>query len=132
MGQFADSLKKFEVNTNRKVERVFHRSSLDLLRRLVLRSPVDTGRFRGNWLTGVDNIPAGPVDTTDKVGSTTIGDGEVKISTSKIGQTVFIINNLPYAVPLENGSSQQAPNGMLAITVAEWDGIVKDAIEAEK
>ena len=42
------------------------------------------------------------------------------------------MNNLPYAVPIENGHSRQKPEGMVAVTVAEWPGIVKNAIDAER
>lgn len=31
----------------------------------------------------------------------------------KLGDTAYLVNNLPYAVPLEYGHSSQAPAGMV-------------------
>ena len=43
------------------------------------------------------------------------------------GQVAFIVNNLPYAIPLEYGHSTQAPNGMVRITVERFQQIVDAA-----
>jgi len=129
MGSFSNQIQGFADKTGEKMDRVLRRSSLDVLRRLVVRSPVDTGRFRGNWQTGLD-LPTGEVEETDKFGNKTIESGASKVSNARIGDSVFIINNLPYALPLENGHSSQAPHGMVGVTVAEWPGIVADANEA--
>ncbi len=37
------------------------------------------------------------------------------------GDTIWISNNLPYIVKLEEGHSQQAPQGMVALSIAEVD-----------
>ena len=132
MGSFASQVKAFADGTEEKINRAFRRSALDVLRRLVVRSPVDTGRFRGNWQTGVNDAPSGDIPSKDKGGSATINDGESSIASAKVGDSIFIVNNLPYAIALENGHSGQAPHGMVAITIAEWPGILADAIEASK
>lgn len=132
MGQFARKLASFSTESERKINRVFRRASLDVLRRLIIRSPVDTGRFRGNWQTGVDEPPDGTKDIKDKAGTDTIMAGQSKISEAKVGQSIFIVNNLPYALPLENGHSQQAPYGMVGIVLADWDKILRSAVNAEK
>ena len=44
------------------------------------------------------------------------------------GQMAYIINNLPYAIPLEFGHSTQAPGGMVRVTVARFQRIVLEAI----
>ena len=38
----------------------------------------------------------------------------------------FISNNLPYGEKLELGSSQQAPNGMVRISVAEFERVIRE------
>jgi nitroimidazol reductase NimA-like FMN-containing flavoprotein (pyridoxamine 5'-phosphate oxidase superfamily) len=45
-----------------------------------------------------------------------------------IGQTAYLVNNLPYAVPLEYGHSKQAPGGMVRITLARFQQVVDEAI----
>ncbi|MNO79085.1 hypothetical protein D3C76_702450 [compost metagenome] len=90
--------------------------ALAMLNEIVLRSPVDTGRFRGNNIVSV----GAPVYTSsvnvDPTGSDTIQQG-VRVMTGLEPYTqVFIQNNLPYAVPLEDGHSQQAPAGIYAVS----------------
>lgn len=89
-----------------------------MLQGVVLKSPVNTGAFRGNH-----RVSIGSVDYTkdfqkkDKSGTTTIADGMAKILSVQLGMRVFISNNLPYAIRLENGhSKEQAPLGIYSIT----------------
>ncbi len=90
--------------------------ALAMLNEIVLRSPVDTGRFRGNNILSV----GAPVYTSsanvDPTGSETIQQG-VRVMTGLEPYTqVFIQNNLVYAVPLEDGHSKQAPAGIYAVS----------------
>lgn len=90
--------------------------ALAMLNEIVLRSPVDTGRFRGNNIVSV----GGPVYTTtenlDKSGGETIQRGLSAMSGLEPYTQVFIQNNLPYAGPLEDGHSKQAPAGIYAVS----------------
>jgi hypothetical protein len=106
---------------------------------MVQRSPVDTGRFRGNW-----QIAAGGPDirTNEPFDKQALGSppssetftrwqGEIQAAT--IGSVVYITNSLPYARRLEyEGWSQQAPSGMVRVTVAEYEQIIRKAIEKAK
>nr|WP_309504287.1 hypothetical protein [uncultured Roseovarius sp.] len=92
------------------------------LRGLVLKSPVDTGRFKGNWNVGVGQMDLKTTETVDPSGGGTItrADRELTAYASAEGFPVInLTNNLPYAVRLEDGHSNQAPNGMVGLTVAE-------------
>ena len=40
------------------------------------------------------------------------------------GDVIYLTNNLPYAVPLEEGYSKQAPAGMVALTVQDFQSVV--------
>lgn len=90
--------------------------AMAMLNEIVLRSPVDTGRFRGNNIVSV----GGPVYTTtenlDKSGGETIQRGLSAMSGLEPYTQVFIQNNLPYAGPLEDGHSKQAPAGIYAVS----------------
>lgn len=90
--------------------------ALAMLNEIVLRSPVDTGRFRGNNIVSV----GAPVYTSsvnvDPTGSETTQQG-VRVMTGLEPFTqVFLQNNLVYAVPLEDGHSKQAPAGIYAVS----------------
>ncbi len=98
--------------------------ALEVLRRVVLRTPVKTGRLRGNWQIGINASPDGIVDKNDPGGSQTIQSGTGKIMSVKFAQQIFITNNLPYAIAIEDGHSKiKAPAGMVAVTLAELRSI---------
>lgn len=99
---FSGDIEKFIKKTEAKTDVVFKKIVFDIYARVVRRSPVDTGRFKGNWLM-TPNVPKAP-------------------------GSVLISNNLPYAQRLEDGWSDQAPIGMVKVTVAEFQSIVKKAL----
>ena len=132
MGTFSKQLETFTKKSKVKADVVLRMSTLEVLKRVTLRSPVDTGRFISNWQVGVDDTPDGLIETIDKTGATVISAGEDELLSARIGKNVNIVNNLPYGPRLEDGWSERAANGMVAITVVEWPGIVADAIDAVK
>ncbi|WP_212525853.1 HK97 gp10 family phage protein [Actibacterium sp. MT2.3-13A] len=103
----------------RQVVRVI---ALEALRRIVNRTPVDTGRARGNWFV---SIGGGGVEVTtdvDPAGGVTVTRGGERIAYYEEVEgfpVITIYNNLPYIERLEDGYSKQAPGGMVAVTVAE-------------
>jgi len=96
---------------------------VEIDKRLVSKSPVDTGRFRGNWIVG-----NGAVNTLTKE-TFTAANNKPEINSLNInGQTIFITNSLPYAYRLEyEGWSKQSPNGMTRTTLAELNTVLKGA-----
>jgi len=84
--------------------------------RLRLRSPVDTGRFRGNWYIAQD-VP----DDAEQLGPFPTGPAAPRAVPPDVraGGVTYITNTVPYAEELEYGRSQQAPGGMVRITAAE-------------
>lgn len=93
---------------------------VDIDKRLVLRSPVDTGRFRANWVVGNGNVNYTTKD------SFTAANNTLEINAIKVnGQIVYITNSLPYANRLEYGYSKQAPQGMVRITAVEVNQIAR-------
>ena len=83
--------------------------ALTLDRKIVERTPVDTGRARANWFVaeGAPRIET-TTATTPVARPPLTGDS-----------VIYITNSLPYIVPLEYGHSGQAPNGMVRIALAE-------------
>ena len=86
------------------------------------------GRFRGNWQFSIGTPAEGELDQVDPAGGVTLAKLRLQVEQLTIGQTAYIVNNLPYAVPLEYGHSKQAPGGMVRITLARFQQIVDDAI----
>ncbi|MFV0891286.1 HK97 gp10 family phage protein [Pseudomonas kurunegalensis] len=90
--------------------------ALAMLNEIVLRSPVDTGRFRGNNIVSVGAPVYTSTANADKSGGETIQRGLSVMTGLEPYTQVFIQNNLVYSVALENGHSQQAPAGIYAVS----------------
>jgi hypothetical protein len=103
---------------------------LEAHRRVVLKTPVDIGRARGNWQPTIGEAAQGEIDAIDPSGGATIAEGMSVAKGLKFGDTAFTVNNLPYINRLEHGWSKQAPTGMVAVTVEELKN-VSDAIVSE-
>ncbi len=110
---------------------IFKRAlALEALVRIVQKTPVDTGRARGNWQVGVGQIPTSVLERIDLTGQQVIGDEAEKINfnLADVFETVFIANSLDYIIFLEDGSSEkQAPRGMVALTIAELNAGFRDS-----
>jgi hypothetical protein len=113
VGRFADE------EVPERVREVQVKIGLQALRGVVNKTPVDTGRARGNWQTTLGDPATGTLDTTDPGGNQTIARGSNTVTTSDPFSVIWLSNNLPYIERLENGYSQQAPNGMVSTTVTE-------------
>lgn len=90
--------------------------TIAMLNEIVLRSPVDTGRFRGNNIVSVGAPVYASTLSVDPAGAETIQNGVRAVTGLEPYTQVFIQNNLPYAGPLEDGHSQQAPAGIYAVS----------------
>jgi hypothetical protein len=122
---FSGDIGKFNNKVEKAANAIFRGTALDLARRLIIRTPVDQGYARGGWGVRINGIPADVKNNADKTGQRTIESANAEISKAKIGDSIFIVNGVEYIGPLENGHSDQRPNGMLKVTVTEYQNIVK-------
>lgn len=125
MGSFAQQLAAFEAKTVNKLDLAVRKISLEMFSKLVLRSPVDTGRFRANWGVAIGSMNTGSIELDDKSGTATISRNQAEILGVQAGDVITLGNSLPYGPKLEDGSSQQAPAGMVSLTVQEFQTIVR-------
>jgi hypothetical protein len=126
---FNAAIKRFaEKTVPEEVVKLQKKICLDALGKLVLRTPVRTGRARGGWqvaiagkaqvVTALLNM-AERHEKLDPSGATTIRAGAALIAECPPFACVTISNNVSYILELEDGKSSQAPNGMLALTFSE-------------
>jgi len=127
--KFRADIKRFKNKTNNKLDQYARAVVLEIDRRIVMKSPVDSGRFRANW-----NVGSGYPDTnttldTDPSGSGAISKAQRELQSINInGQIIYVTNSLPYSYKLEyQGWSMQAPQGMVRVTLAELSGILRSA-----
>ena len=128
MSTFGD-YKSFEEAALSRIEithRVIKKSGFEIFSRIIRRTPVQTGRTRGNWQFDEGSIPSGySEDVMDKDGGETemiMASGVEDWNPETIG---YFANNVPWILKLENGSSIQAPAGMVKVSVAEFESILK-------
>lgn len=127
-GGFAESLAAFAEQAKEAIDDVFREVVIEIGTSVIRLSPVDTGRFKGNWQFTVGAPSNQSIDTFDKAGHETIATLVSEVSKLEAGQVAYIVNNLVYGVPLEYGYSDQAPAGMVQITLARFQQIVEEAI----
>lgn len=96
------------------------------LARVTEKSPVDVGTFQNNWLVSIGS-PSDETTMTLGAFAALSASAIASYATADGFPMIYLQNNLPYALRLENGWSRQAPSGVLAMTVAEleqiWQGM---------
>ena len=115
-----------------KMDAVVRKAAIDVGTSLVMKSPVDTGRFRGNWQFGIGKVNQDVSSEVDKSGAASVGRIVAGVGQWGNYQTMFMTNSLPYAIRLEYGWSQQSPQGMVRITVVEFKAAVRKALRESK
>lgn len=89
----------------------------EMLQRVVVQTPVDTGQARGNWRVNVGSVDTSTTDATDRSGQGTISKGIATIqSGGGLGKVVYISNSLRYISRLNSGWSMQAPVNFVGLT----------------
>ncbi len=139
---FSGDITKFVKKTGLAADLVLRKLTLDGYRNLLLLSPVDTGRFRGNWRVGVNladlrTIAKAPGRSKSTLVGSPVTRGESLFARSallvaKFGSTIHITNNLPYAVPLERGHSKQSRAMLRRTFVAMKRNVRKITRQARK
>lgn len=125
---FAEQIKRFGDGAKRKQTDVLRKVSLDIFSRIIMRTPVDTGRLRGNWQATLDK-PAN--SEIDRLGSGPALGAMTQTVLGAESPTMFHLSNtLPYAarIEYEGHSKVQAPAGMVRVTLVEFQSIVEDVL----
>ncbi len=115
--RFSIDLTRWGVSLEKEQAPKFIRKiALDLLRKVTMKSPVDTGRFRANWMVGIGGADE---TTTDSTVNDAMMRGAIILSAYRDLKQIHLSNNLSYAAALEHGRSMQAPLGVAEISVEE-------------
>jgi hypothetical protein len=117
---FSASLLNLAKFCTKNFEAIVTKTVIDLFAKIVERTPVDTGRARANWALAMDVNSPEYADLTDAA------DWEYE---TEDGTTIWIYNNLVYIEALEEGHSEQAPIGMVAISLQEFTTFLTNAAD---
>jgi hypothetical protein len=120
---------------NQQMEKLLRAAVLDTDSLLKAASPVDTGRFRASWQVGENSASGGrkpdgsynKSEIDERTAQGIIPIDRVGYGEERIGNVYSVHNNLPYAEPLANGSSKQAPGGWVQGVAKDVQGRVRIA-----
>jgi len=127
LAQFNREIDAFARKVPDRAVTLHKKVAFEALRRLVSKTPVDTGRARGDWQVTIGDPATGQLDVLDVSGSLTVAAGLAALAGLPPYQIVWISNNVDYIERLEHGHSKQAPEGMLAVTVEELRAMFREA-----
>lgn len=134
---FADSLGKMSQYIEKSITAVIRKACLDLYRSIVDKTPVDTGRAKTSWgiemtqdinSKGQEPQPEGSKFSFQEIESIVKKHVRGFILGVKKGY-VIITNNVEYIEFLEDGSSEQAPTGMIAVSLVEFTNHFNKALK---
>lgn len=112
---------EFNIKAMAKSEAKIKKAFIGLSTDIIMDTPVLSGRLKNNWMVSVNK---GSNETTERTGNQSIG--RVNAVKFKLGDTLYLTNNLPYAERIEfMGWSKKAPSGMLRRNLIRWDSYFK-------
>jgi Bacteriophage HK97-gp10, putative tail-component len=112
--------KLVDVNQATVVKKI----AFDLWTKITLKTPVKTGRARAGWGLSINS----PIVATPPVGSYS-APGTPDFSKVDGKQIVYILNNVEYVPNLEDGSSKQAPAGMVRLSIMEIESEIEVTLQ---
>lgn len=132
---FSADLRRFASKAGTNADQVVKKICLDLTTRIVYKTPVDTGRLRGNWQPSIGSPITTTIEVNDRSGGGVIAKTVAMVQNAP-GSIFWLSNNLPYAAIAEYGLygkppgtangpktragySTQAPAGFVRISVDE-------------
>lgn len=94
---------------------------INIDRRLVRETPRDTGSAKASWIasTGSPSNAVNDIENPGGAENLAISQGVAAISKAKDFDSIYIVNNQEYIVPLNEGSSLQAPAHFVDAIIAE-------------
>ena len=101
---------KVKGKVDRKdLDKAFRSICLGIYKDVILGTPVDTGRARGNWQIAVGVPPREEITRKERGGATNqMNEAKSKINRPIAGKSVFMANNVGYIMKLEEGHSVQS------------------------
>jgi hypothetical protein len=148
----ASNFKEFEADAGIKYQKIEAETSDDAVRivleihsRTVLKTPTDAGILKNNWYLTIGSPSGEMTESEDPSGTAVISRAIAAAQGFKLGQSLWLTNNSPYAVVWEFGTfvppdpgpskdpregrlgvvlvqggySLQAPQGFLGISIEE-------------
>ena len=101
---------------HQRIDTKVRSATIGVFSSVIRMTPVDTGRAKGNWQCTIGSPATGEAMTNEMTMIATVPQ--------HAGAKVYLTNNLPYIQKLEYGHSQQAPSGMVRISIDRFEGLM--------
>ena len=135
-------LRQLEKLSPEMVDKALRKLAFDLMKRILEKSPIDTGRFRAGWHKGVEGVSKGiGMDLeisydSPNANPNAIEQGKTEgryreFKESKYRKIIEIVNAVRYGIFLEFGWSQQASVGMVRVSISEEKSVAKEIFRRE-
>ena len=121
--QFAGRMRRHGKRVEREAADLKSEVALVVDQNLVLSTPVDEGTARSNWVVSIGSPSLKTIQAYSPGNDLGIGEGananaaiqqaQAALSSNVLNADIFISNNLPYIMKLNDGYSAQAPAGMI-------------------
>lgn len=135
---FSADLSKFFDKVEKKADAFLKTVAQEIALRIITRNPVKTGFSRASWWASLGNLSGHPGQPQweaykGKTGgagsiSTPFAAMTLTIGQARMGDVIYLANNAKYIQALERGHSNQAPAGMVAITLSEAQQIAEEVL----
>ncbi|MDC5248613.1 HK97 gp10 family phage protein [Acinetobacter baumannii] len=112
MGWTGKKPTSFSLDVVKNAEDQVKKITMDTVQSLVVSSPVDTGAYRASHIVSIGSADFGVRGPETNA----VQDAAIQAIKFKLGNLVYIQNNKAYAERLEDGWSDQAPQGIYKTT----------------
>lgn len=132
-GSFETTVAKFATDALARHENLRRAVVVKLFSAVIMDTPVDTGRLRGNWRTSTGAIDSTVTEEKDPSGAKAIADVQKNLGNGTNKDVkVYLANSLPYAVVIEyeGHSKTKAPEGMVRKNVLRFQQMVNERLKS--
>lgn len=141
---FEKEWKKALSDIDKAIDKTMRSTALQLFAVIIKRTPVGNpslwqndppagyvgGSLRANWQATINAPASGVVSSTD--GAAALNSARSVTARYKVGDDMYLTNNLPYAQRVEDGWSQQRPQGMVRVSVMDFNKQLEKAARANR
>lgn len=126
---FGQQLRQYAEKQKRNLHDVAFESLLDLSASVIIKTPVADGHLVNNWQPTTEVPASGELDRDDLTATELIEKTKPVVSDA-IGGVYYLVNNTPYAYDIEflGHSKQKAPQGMLRVSIENYQQFLDNAI----
>jgi len=116
---YKDVIKKAKTDTIKRLDLAFQDTCVEAVDRCADLTPVDTGAAINHWFLRRQPNENFDKERTDPEGELSKDRARRDVLLFRAGQIVYAVNAAPYFKYLEDGSSTQAPHGVVKIVKAQ-------------